>query len=350
MHPSVILTCTSYQRGELPNNGTFELGPGGGSIGRNPSCDIVLNDPQKLISRCHAKIVTSGGEVLVVDQSTNGLYINGAQLPLGRGGSAALRDGMQLGLGDFIFLVSIGHAARSEPKIAPHPDKSPNTVFDRSRLDLLAGVTPAPLPSVAEDPLECAAAPSTGTHEALGADGRAVPPPGPHPSTHGMPDPDSQFEEQVLKGLMDLLAARASFKNHLRMGATLVSQTENNPLKFAANVAAAKVLFAEVSQNDAYLTRAEAVAQAMAELQEHQTALLIGMRAAFNQLLETFDPKNFEEKRGAGLGKILSTPNNSAWDAYRKFYRDRVTRSDDPFQDLLSAAFAKAYLADTDKD
>ena len=116
MNPSVILTCTSYHKAELPNNGMFELGPGGGSIGRDPSCDIVLPDPQKMISRCHAKIITSGTDVLVVDTSSNGLYINGAQSPLGRGGSTHLRDGMQLSFGDLVFSVSLGHVTPQQPE------------------------------------------------------------------------------------------------------------------------------------------------------------------------------------------------------------------------------------------
>lgn len=166
----------------------------------------------------------------------------------------------------------------------------------------------------------------------------------------GIPLADSDFEELVLKGLMDLLAARANLKNELRMSATLIRQAENNPLKFAANVAAAKVLFTEASKNNAYLSRTEAVTQAMSEIQEHQMALLIGMRAAFNQLLKTFSPENFEDKQGAGIGKIVSSPEKKAWVAYKKFYTDRVTQSDDPFQDLFSVALSKAYLSALDSD
>jgi type VI secretion system FHA domain protein len=168
--------------------------------------------------------------------------------------------------------------------------------------------------------------------------------------TDGIPTADSAFEELVLKGLMDLLAARAELKNELRMSATLIAQAENNPLKFAANVAAAKVLFAEVSKNTAYLTRAEAVTQAMVEIQEHQTALAAGMREAFKQLLKTFAPENFEEKQGASLGKIVSSPEKKAWVAYKKFYADRVSQSDDPFQDLFSAALTRAYLSALNED
>lgn len=374
MNPSVILTCTSYHKAELPNNGMFELGLGGGSIGRDPSCDIVLPDSQKMISRCHAMIITSGTDVLVVDTSSNGVYINGAQNPLGRGGSIHLQDGMQLTFGDLVFSVSLGHMTSQRPEFelqAP-PSAMPEPVQPLSSAN---AVTPQevsqPHPQSVNDPSASkpvaaalaehvqhpAHAPDIPDAASPGAPSRAgsaradnSSPVATQTHTDGTAIADSAFEERVLKGLMDLLAARAEFKNELRMSATLIAQAENNPLKFAANVAAAKVLFAEVSKNTAYLTRTEAVTQAMVELQEHQTALVAGMRDAFNQLLKTFAPENFEQQQGAGLGKIIASPERKAWVAYKKFYADRVTQSDDPFQDLFSAALTKAYLSALNED
>ena len=517
MNPSVILTCTSYHKAELPNNGIFRLGPGGGSIGRNPSCDVVLPDPQKVISGCHAKIVASGADVLVVDESTNGLFVDGAQSPLGRGSSIPLRDGMQLGLGEFLFSVALERVAANGPQDTAGPGYSApaavNTDFGNPNFDPLADIAPVQHPSMGglpdgaaaplnpidpgsppqhaqqtsdpffdplaqqeigqagnnglgivdtlaeqgassdldhgdplSDPFSAPAAELDGSlgdglsghasggdsiipedwmsdepvaepqaqPSAMAAPGHtlqgttnSIPqeagnlhpefpaePPSPAPAAadtgvasqkpphapeppHPAPDvptpttgagtadsspmatqtnadatplADSDFEEMVLKGLMDLLAARANLKNELRMSATLIRQAENNPLKFAANVAAAKVLFTEASKNNAYLSRTEAVTQAMSEIQEHQMALLIGMRAAFNQLLKTFSPENFEDKQGAGIGKIVSSPEKKAWVAYKKFYTDRVTQSDDPFQDLFSVALSKAYLSALDSD
>lgn len=51
------------------------------SIGREPSCSIVINDPQKIISRNHAILtVADNGKITIVDQSTNGTYINGIRI------------------------------------------------------------------------------------------------------------------------------------------------------------------------------------------------------------------------------------------------------------------------------
>jgi pSer/pThr/pTyr-binding forkhead associated (FHA) protein len=63
------------------------------AIGRRPSSDILLNDPE--VSRHHADLVRRGGEWWVVDaNSVNGTYVNGA-----RAGEARLRSGDRIGIG-----------------------------------------------------------------------------------------------------------------------------------------------------------------------------------------------------------------------------------------------------------
>lgn len=51
------------------------------SIGREQGCDIVINDNTDVISRRHAILnVTSTGKMTIIDQSTNGTYINGIRI------------------------------------------------------------------------------------------------------------------------------------------------------------------------------------------------------------------------------------------------------------------------------
>jgi len=537
-------------------------------VGRNPSSDICLPDPQKVISGCHARFSAEGDNIVITDESTNGLFVNGAAAALGRGNSTPVTSGMEIGIGEYLFTIDVPQTpttASDTPAKLPHDDGVSNINFDpladftsdpppakeasfqegaasfspsfgvaaaseglskssaedffdplapsvdaesqmnnanpgaeESHLsnlahgdplsdpfsppqgqfdDALSGgveaiagtgasiipedwmaeeqppefdAIPDPAPessapellesspeeiggpnkdaagiSAAQDPAPKSTAPeilesSLGTfaspnESAVGiaaaeASSDEIAPIQPHElvlparapvpeendkSDAEIPPPiaetpvadqqnapeqpvashqqppvakvaeapveisasgdaaainDTEFEQTVLKGLMDLLAARAALKNEFRMGATLIRQTENNPLKFAANVEAAKILFSESSKNSAYLSRMEAVTQAMAEVQEHQMALLIGLRAAFNQLLQTFSPENFEENQSAGLSKIVSSSEKKAWLAYSKFYQERVAESDDPFEELFSGALSKAYLAALNND
>ena len=51
------------------------------TIGRDPQNDIVIADPSDLVSRVHAILkVDKKGHYKVVDQSTNGTYVNGIRL------------------------------------------------------------------------------------------------------------------------------------------------------------------------------------------------------------------------------------------------------------------------------
>ena len=51
------------------------------TIGRDPSCDIVIPDNTDVVSRVHASLkVKGGGKYILVDQSRNGTYVNGIKM------------------------------------------------------------------------------------------------------------------------------------------------------------------------------------------------------------------------------------------------------------------------------
>lgn len=51
------------------------------SIGRDTNCDIVINDKTDVVSRRHALInVFPSGKMTIVDQSSNGTYVNGIRV------------------------------------------------------------------------------------------------------------------------------------------------------------------------------------------------------------------------------------------------------------------------------
>lgn len=51
------------------------------TIGRDPSCDIVLSDKSDVVSRVHASLKVKGpGKFVIVDQGRNGTYVNGIKM------------------------------------------------------------------------------------------------------------------------------------------------------------------------------------------------------------------------------------------------------------------------------
>jgi type VI secretion system protein len=83
------------------------FGVHGGTIGRATDNDWILPDPERYLSGKHARIDFRAGTFVLVDTSSNGTYVNGAQVPLGKYHDYVLKDGDYVRLGEYEFLVSI---------------------------------------------------------------------------------------------------------------------------------------------------------------------------------------------------------------------------------------------------
>jgi predicted component of type VI protein secretion system len=81
------------------------------TLGRDPSSEIVINDPQ--VSRQHARIKCQGNLTVIEDVgSTNGTFVNGMRLT----GPHTLADGDTISLGDAVSLTyHAGGIATTEP-------------------------------------------------------------------------------------------------------------------------------------------------------------------------------------------------------------------------------------------
>jgi len=78
----------------------------GGEIGRAFGATMQLSDARREVSSSHALIKKTSRGYQVQDKSTNGLYINGSDTPLGKGNQSTLSDGDVLDVGRYRLLVS----------------------------------------------------------------------------------------------------------------------------------------------------------------------------------------------------------------------------------------------------
>ena len=81
------------------------------TIGRGLENDWVLPDPERVISKQHCVIREEGGRYLLTDTSSNGVYLNAADQPVGRGNSTALEDGDRLRISHLEFDVTLAPSA-----------------------------------------------------------------------------------------------------------------------------------------------------------------------------------------------------------------------------------------------
>lgn len=154
-----------------------------------------------------------------------------------------------------------------------------------------------------------------------------------------------QLMPMVIQGMMDVLKSRAEIKSQFRLALTTIKPVENNPLKFSPNVEDAMHHLFGGAQSG-YLGPAEAFEEGFKDIKAHQLAMIAGMRAAFEYMLEQFSPEVLEDQFEGGTkrGKLMGMANKVRyWDMYREMF-DRITRdSDDNFRRLFGEEFATAY-------
>ncbi len=158
----------------------------GGSIGRSATNQLVLDDPDRTVSRVHAQVLCRNGAFFIVDRGSNPLSHNGRAL--GAGVEAPLTDGDKLRIGGFELLVSQAQGAHgatpagllddftmggaSQPKIVASADDP--------FADLLEGLTPVQA-AVSASAVRASAAPAALFPDPMGLDSPAAKP--------GKPDP-----------------------------------------------------------------------------------------------------------------------------------------------------------------
>jgi len=103
----LILQITSHQSANLGDNASHEFDEAGGTIGRAAGCSWTLSDPERFVSGTHASICFRGGKFLLIDNSTNGVFMNGSVEAVGRGNSVELCQGAALQIGDYTISVAI---------------------------------------------------------------------------------------------------------------------------------------------------------------------------------------------------------------------------------------------------
>ncbi|WP_209426236.1 type VI secretion system-associated FHA domain protein TagH [Pararhodobacter sp. SW119] len=93
--------------GSIPGSGepVRMIGPSL-TIGRGSENDLVLPDPDRLISKAHCVIEDHGGQIVVIDLSTNGTFLNYGKVPLGQT-PTPLNEGDVLSMGTYELVVSL---------------------------------------------------------------------------------------------------------------------------------------------------------------------------------------------------------------------------------------------------
>ena len=354
----------------------------GGTIGRSLQNDWILPDPDRYISGRHATIDYKGGMYYLADTSSNGVYMNDENEPVGNGNPRRLFDGDRMRMGDFEFEVRIDKGESLVMPLEPDDQAVNKDHFDQfvdeelietgmQLLDedeitgdeefqsVLFGKEPEKKEEPEPEPeldLEAELAKDDSDKKGVDVtaedlfdsflDGLGISRVELHPSVNR---PELMMAaglvlREFVEGTVKLLASRASLKNAFRLDQTTVLPRHNNPMKFSDNTNdLIKQLL--VGAEGEYLGARDAVREACADLLNHQNAFLDAMNSAFIEFADRFDPEELQ----SGLDRTLDSKffkfldKSKYWGLYCDLYPILTEKGNGRFPQMFGEEFVRAY-------
>lgn len=399
------LSVVSDHASRLGQHATKVFGVHGGTIGRGPDNAWILPDPDRYLSGKHVRIDFRAGNYVLVDTSSNGTYVNSAQVPLGKYHDYVLKDGDYVRMGEYEMLVSIDKSndfPTEDGAVVAFDGKSASSAAKQATADDLGA--DLDLSQLLEPSDQLSADVAEGARNAYGqAAGPVREPPKPESENAGVPwhmmtrplkvenvptselaaraqnptlyegdydvglasfcrgagvDPRNitsearsvalQLAGQLLRetvlGLMELNQSRTDFRNRFRISAP-ADEGNDSPLNLSRGVDEALVrLLTTVSTR---MGSVEAVRDAFRDLKAHNGASLAAMRLAFEEFIDRVDPKELQERFDRATKRGVFGSNNKAkyWDLYAEMFGGLAQRPPDGFPHLFAESFSKAYEA-----
>jgi len=377
---ALVLEITSEHKELLEDDHVREFNEDGGTIGRSLENDWILPDPDRYISGKHATVDYQSGAYYLADVSSNGVYVNGDDQPLGGGNPRRLFDGDKLRMGDFEFTVTLDEgedlAMPPDPPMTVVPDhieqlvpeeplKSAIQLLDEEELTgdqefqstLFGG--PAKEVKVEEvdekvdegpnpfaPPEEPQALTPADLMDALlkgaGIDRSEI-----HPSV----DPVEVMRsaglvlKEFIDGMTELLKCRTNLKSIFRLDQTTILPRQNNPLKLSESTKdSMKQLL--IGQEGEYLGPIDSVKEVCRDLKFHHDAVLAAMNTSFGEFADRFDPDELKENFDRTLKKkpLFDAMNQLRyWQLYCDLYPIMTQRGSGQFPHMFGEEFVREY-------
>jgi type VI secretion system protein len=400
------LSVVSDHRRFLGDRSSIVLNATSATIGRAPSNDWVLPDPQRYVSARHARIAWRNGQYFVEDLSTNGVFLNEDERPIGKDLARQLCAGDVLRVGEYQLVVAVEEDARQtvvRPAAAPDPPIAvprsigelrtvdrPNQPDLGSALDLGELLVPDPPASgglqavsafgqsVDASTAQAFAETSPGVDDAVIARriarlARAAQRnPKNRASVPALFDVQSglaafcrgagidnerlpadaqtrlmhlagQLLREALVGLKDLERARNEIRNRFRIE---IQADADDPRPQLAGSAIEELLLNLLNQHETrQLDAVQWLREAVDTAKAHEAASALALRAAFIEFVDRLDPAELEARfeRAAKRGKLRGDGRAGYWDLYAQFYRGLIEMAADHLPHTYVEAFARAY-------
>jgi len=334
------------------------------TIGRDAGCTVVVEDPQKHLSRFHVEIEEQDGVFwMMVSSKVNPVMVKGRRY--GPGTRLTLKSGDTFEMGEYeihVFLPEPG-----APVAAGSVDidlSDPDAIFEEPTYVGGSGTgtkppktapapsAPAPAPAAAKPaapPPRAASAPVANIQAALRTflEGAGMPNKelSAGDSERLMRDSGAVLRAAI-EGLMMLLVARAEMRKEMAAEErTMVAAHDNNPLKLMSDPhEAMDFLLDPVQGTGGFLDPVQAVGDACEDLRSHEIALIAAMRAAILGALRRVDPHALERAyEKAAPGFSLGGRKGKLWDLFVAQQEKLVREAQEDFTKVFGRDFMSAY-------
>jgi type VI secretion system protein ImpI len=362
------LSITSENGEQLGEGQSVEFKACGGTIGRNEDNDWILPDPKNYVSGRHALIDFQIGAYYLIDTSRNGVYINGADEPVGRGHPQRLFDGDRLRIGEFYLQIGITEDDLDlmddgmrdsvvRAQLVPEDDSIEMALVDEDKMvedEALARHLQGEGASQLSERIALAKLSDPKSSKFIAEDkaaGILIEAAGLKPGDLAGTVPSEVLQTAGLLlrgfvcGITELIQERTRLKENFRLPQTLIQGKQNNPLKFSPTTEdALKYLLG--NHTESYLSAVEAIEVTFREIQQHERALPKAMLLALKEFLERFDPDELRSQFDQGLkrGPLLSGTNKlKYWELYQECFQVLTQAEDGKAPEAFSSEFARAY-------
>jgi FHA domain-containing protein len=146
----ITLTVISHNGAPVSHAASATFDELGGTIGRADTNQLVLDDPDRAVSRVHAQVAFRAGAYAVVNRGSNPIQVNAREVDSGR--EAPLAAGDRLQIGSFVLTVQVAMAGLSSANDDPFASLLDPVGAATSPLPSRAGL-PDPLAAFSPDPV-----------------------------------------------------------------------------------------------------------------------------------------------------------------------------------------------------
>lgn len=308
------------------------------TIGRDPSADWMIADPDRALSRLHCALAVAENGLLLRDTSANGVFLGDRpeRLPPGEPVPLAERDSFRLGR----FTILVDRSAEEMSAGEPYGFSTCINLPMFAEADAVDASVPSDWAGGEASETRPAPHRDASLLEAFCEGARL------DASSFSGEDPAEVMRRlgavyrQMVLGIGDLMSDRRTIRSEYRMDRTTVGAVDNNPFKWAPTQRIALDLLR--SRDDGFLTGPEALKASFVDLKKHLLCMEAGSRAALAATIDGLAPAPIE----AGVkGSVLKSRAAAAWELYvqrhGEFARQSPERDDGP----IARAFRAAYDA-----